>query len=191
MEREELINSCSEKQTPTWQQPKPAAPGFRAESTDRRLAEQTNPFVSANWKQGLTLYECCKIGLMAVTVMHLRMLSTVGIVASMSLCASVATRGLTDEQLTNQPLPQSRRRFFDPLIRVHLRVLLFTLGFYHISVKGKAADRKQAPIVICNHVCPAEPLYLMYHFLGGPVAEVSNLNYPLLGPILKYSSDHC
>ena len=45
----------------------------------------------------------------------------------------------------------SRRRLQQATLPYLVRLNLFALGFHYIPISGKAAPRKEAPIVVCNH----------------------------------------
>ena len=45
----------------------------------------------------------------------------------------------------------SRRRLQQATLPYLVRLNLFALGFQYIPITGKAAPRKEAPIVVCNH----------------------------------------
>ena len=102
-------------------------------------------------------------------------------------CHRVHTQHLYECILPNTHTHTHTHTHTPPLaVKLHLRSLLFTMGFYHIKTKGRRATAKEAPIVLCNHVCFVEPVILLMYFLAGPVGAIENLRNPIIGPILQY-----
>jgi len=65
------------------------------------------------------------------------------------------------------------------------RISLFALGFQYINVKGKKATRREAPIIIANHVSFMEAGYFFgFHSSIGLIkAEAGEM--PVIGTIMK------
>lgn len=53
------------------------------------------------------------------------------------------------------------------------------------QVKGKCADKVEAPIIVSNHVSPFEPLYLVGKTMATPVQRVEDSRIPIVGTIQK------
>ncbi|KAJ7524056.1 hypothetical protein O6H91_18G075400 [Diphasiastrum complanatum] len=83
-----------------------------------------------------------------------------------------------------KPFPRWRRQLFWP-VRLLARLLLFCLGFQWISIKGRPVSRDQAPILICNHVTFADPVFIFYQHLPVIVTAQENLSLPIVGAILR------
>jgi 1-acyl-sn-glycerol-3-phosphate acyltransferase len=65
------------------------------------------------------------------------------------------------------------------------RGLLFAVGVVWISVKGKRAKAKDAPLLISNHVCFMDPIFLVSQTGASPVSAAGNMNLPLFGNLTK------
>ncbi|CAN0462752.1 unnamed protein product, partial [Discosporangium mesarthrocarpum] len=52
-------------------------------------------------------------------------------------------------------------------------------------VKGKCAEKTEAPIIVSNHVSPFEPFYLVSRTMATPVQRIEDSRVPILGTIQK------
>ncbi|XP_024530599.1 lysophospholipid acyltransferase LPEAT2 [Selaginella moellendorffii] len=87
-------------------------------------------------------------------------------------------------EVLNAPLPLWRRKLLWP-VRYLARCLLFFCGYHWIGVKGKPARKRDAPVLVCNHVTFVDPVYIFYKHLPVIVTAEENLNYPFMGTIIS------
>jgi lysophosphatidylcholine acyltransferase/lyso-PAF acetyltransferase len=66
-----------------------------------------------------------------------------------------------------------------------MRILLLVMGFVYVPTRGRPAGTAEAPVIVSNHVCFLEPIYLLSVFGAMPVGEQSNLKAPVIGPIIR------
>lgn len=56
-----------------------------------------------------------------------------------------------------------------------VRAQLWTGGFYWIETKGTIASREQAPILVGNHTCFMDPVYLFSN-IAAPAVRIESKN---------------
>lgn len=76
------------------------------------------------------------------------------------------------------------RRFLLWPARLGARVVMFTMGYYYISVKGRPAHRSVAPIIVSNHVGFIDPIFVFYRHLPVLVAAKENVEMLVVGMFL-------
>ncbi|KAJ7532570.1 hypothetical protein O6H91_13G010000 [Diphasiastrum complanatum] len=139
-----------------------------------------NPFRSD--RQSLHgVYEVVKTILM-LPVFVVRILMMVLCLLLGYVFTKLALLGAKD--VLKKPFPKWRRQLFWP-VRLLARSLLFSCGFQWISIKGRPVARDQAPILVCNHVTFADPVFIFYQHLPVIVTAQENLGLPIVGAILR------
>lgn len=94
--------------------------------------------------------------------------------------ASLAVLG----HVRGTPLSPFRRFIVQLLVRPGFRVILFAFGFIFINEKGKPASKKDANLIVANHVSgPWEAMYIIWRANSLIVAEQSNVKSFLMRPI--------
>jgi lysophosphatidylcholine acyltransferase / lyso-PAF acetyltransferase len=138
-----------------------------------------NPFV--NRTRVLPFEQKFKLVVLGVLLMPIRAVFATLIVV---LCATLATIGTLGMQKSDydKPLESWRVVVLYPL-RPLMRLFLFALGIW-LEVHGKPAPRSVAPIVVSNHRCFVEPIFLIAVLGGTPVSAIENARIPLVGPIV-------
>lgn len=105
----------------------------------------------------------------------------IGLIAVFSNLASMF---LTPEDLERDPLSTVRRAVRSPIWYL-MRFQLFLLGYHWIDIKGRAAPRKEAPVLIANHTSFVDPLYMATFHAAAPVSRAENASMPVIGGIIK------
>eukprot|EP00929_Paragymnodinium_shiwhaense_P109897 TRINITY_DN7649_c0_g1_i2.p1 TRINITY_DN7649_c0_g1~~TRINITY_DN7649_c0_g1_i2.p1 ORF type:complete len:541 (+),score=143.03 TRINITY_DN7649_c0_g1_i2:114-1736(+) len=142
----------------------------------------TNPFVNRTLPAGPL--RRAKNTFVAAVVFPLRLaLMACTLSVAVGLC-KVATLGLTKEDydiVEGKPLAWWRTAIVS-LIGPMARIQLFCLGFVSIKVKGKCAPKKEASIIVANHVSGlVEGVYFWQH---AKLAETAYLQNPILKAIM-------
>lgn len=75
------------------------------------------------------------------------------------------------------------RRGFQFIARLHIRLALFSLGYLWVCVKGKPAPRKEAPILVCNHMSMCDVMFLLYYSGGTFVGKHELSKMPIVGTV--------
>lgn len=105
----------------------------------------------------------------------------IGLIAVFSNLASMF---LTPDDLERDPLSAVRRAVRSPIWYL-MRFQLFLLGYHWIDIKGRAAPRKEAPVLIANHTSFVDPLYMATFHAAAPVSRAENATMPVIGGIIK------
>jgi len=146
-------------------------------------SDAINPFVPSTYGRRLTPYTVAKRVLVGVTLFPFRLVLYVCCLTLMYLICLVATVGLRDADYA-RPLTPWRQKLLG-VVRLLLRPCLFALGYVWISVRGKPASPSEAPIVVANHVTFVDPAFLAFKSGGCFVASTENVNFPMVGFIVK------
>lgn len=77
------------------------------------------------------------------------------------------------------------RRFMLWTVRLGARALMFIMGYYYISVKGKPAHRSVAPILVSNHIGFVDPIFVFFRHLPVLVSAKENVEMPIVGMFLQ------
>lgn len=139
---------------------------------------RVNPFHEpSNWSciQILKSFILLPVFLLRVTAMIILMVFGY-------LFLKLALIGVTDPLF--KPLSPWRRFLLWP-VRLGARAVMFTMGFYWISVTGKPAHRSVAPIIVSNHIGFLDPVYVFYRHLPVIVAGKENVEMPFIGMFLR------
>lgn len=83
-----------------------------------------------------------------------------------------------------KPFPPWRRTLLWP-VRLCARGVLLACGFNWIKVKGKAAPRDIAPILVSNHCTFVDPVFYFFAHLPMFVIAKENFDIPLAGKIMR------
>ena len=145
----------------------------------RIAAPDVNPFINHTWGK-LPFGQYVKIAIATVTLVPLRVIATLIIVLAAVLCASLGTACLQKGDF-DRPLSLWRRAVLSP-IRPLLRLELAVLGVW-VTVHGRPAPKTQAPIVVSNHVCLLDPLFLVATLGACPVSAAENLRFPVVSQV--------
>jgi 1-acyl-sn-glycerol-3-phosphate acyltransferase len=85
---------------------------------------------------------------------------------------------------TAPPFAKWRIAFAYP-VKICGRILLFCVGVAWISVKGKRASSKEAPLIIGNHRCFMDPIFIVSQTFASPVSAAENMKLPCFGALTK------
>lgn len=100
----------------------------------------------------------------------------------MWLFASVSILGHTH----GTPLSPLRRLLVRLLVRPGFRIILFSFGFIYISEQGKPASKKEANVIVANHISgPWEAMFVIWRANSLIVAEQSNVKSFFMRPIFE------
>eukprot|EP00403_Amphidinium_massartii_P041763 CAMPEP_0178443840 /NCGR_PEP_ID=MMETSP0689_2-20121128/39135_1 /TAXON_ID=160604 /ORGANISM="Amphidinium massartii, Strain CS-259" /LENGTH=539 /DNA_ID=CAMNT_0020067925 /DNA_START=36 /DNA_END=1652 /DNA_ORIENTATION=+ len=150
--------------------------------------KEVNPFVNRTAAKPLSRLERCKLVTVAIVLLPLRILAVVCILLLGFAVAQITSIGLPKEHfhaLHGKPLSGWRLAVFE-IILTGRYLLLWSFGFMGITVKGRPASRKEAPIIVANHVSGLiEGMYLLR---CATMAEAHYISNPVLGPIMKGTS---
>ena len=138
-----------------------------------------NPFI--NRTRVLPQAQQLKLVLMGLTLFPLRAILVFALILFAALISAIGTAGLRPADY-DKPLAGWRQTILAPL-RPTMRLLLVVMGVW-ITVRGQASPKSVAPIVVCNHRCFLEPIFLMAALGGCAVSAIENARYPLVGPVL-------
>eukprot|EP00897_Mesotaenium_endlicherianum_P002242 jgi/Mesen1/2045/ME000149S01037 len=83
-----------------------------------------------------------------------------------------------------KPFPAWRRAMLWP-VRLCARNILFCCGYHYIKVKGKAAERQVAPVIVSNHVTFVDPVFIFFAHLPMIVTAKENLAIPVAGVVMQ------
>ena len=134
-----------------------------------------NPFT--NETKYLPALQRVKIAIMTWTVFPIRAVISLVLLILFVSYGNLAAIGLPAGAGLTKPISSFRRALLFPA-RLLLRSLLFAWGFHWIKVKGKRASAKEAPVIVPNHVCFIEPLYLVYANLPMSVGARATMMFP-------------
>eukprot|EP00750_Incisomonas_marina_P027935 INCI6288.1.p1 GENE.INCI6288.1~~INCI6288.1.p1 ORF type:complete len:626 (+),score=124.89 INCI6288.1:101-1978(+) len=137
-----------------------------------------NSLTNETW--ALTVLQRVKISCTAVTLLPFRIILFVLALVLAVVFSLLATVGLSQKSLSNEPL-SSARLFLRKPVGWCFRVVLFSLGFVWIRYRGKMAPTSDAPVKVgAPHMSMIEPVAFMCVNLGMFVAEASNFQF---GPL--------
>jgi len=137
-----------------------------------------NPFI---YDSPLTLYETIKRALGALILLPLRVTLLMPALVFTYLFAKLSIAGLSSSE--DVPMAAWRRVLFLYPCRLMVRYIMFVMGFYHISIKGEPATRRQAPVVVANHVSFVDPFFLFITYLPAFVAKKEVTSLPVVGTV--------
>jgi lysophosphatidylcholine acyltransferase / lyso-PAF acetyltransferase len=138
-----------------------------------------NPFI--NRTRVLPFDQQVKLVVVGILVFPFRAILATLIVVLCATIAAVGTLGMKREDY-DKPLVAWRAAVLWPL-RPLMRAYLFALGVW-VTVHGRPAPRSVAPIVVANHRCFLEPIYLIAMLGGTPVSAIENSRIPLVGSVV-------
>ena len=172
-----------------WKRGEQGKEGTEARGTPREDREMrgatVNPFV--NRTRRWTTYEVCKACVVGPTLFPIRVvLVLLGLLLAWTF-AHVSLIGWTsqpEDEAAREPLPGWRRALQLP-IRLGVRLVLFGLGYHYIKEIGRPASRRDAPIVVCNHITFVEPCFFFFRLFPTSVASTANLVIPVVGTIMR------
>jgi 1-acyl-sn-glycerol-3-phosphate acyltransferase len=103
------------------------------------------------------------------------------LVVCATLVSVLGTLGMRPAEY-DSPLPFWRAYLLAPL-RPLMRAALLVSGIW-VTVRGHPAPKAAAPILVCNHRCFLEPMFLIATLGGSAVAAAENAGRPLVGSVL-------
>ncbi|XP_067132362.1 lysophosphatidylcholine acyltransferase isoform X2 [Centruroides vittatus] len=148
-------------------------------------AEILNPFIH---KLELTTYDKIKVVVMTVTVLPIRLLLMLILLSSAWFLAVVGLFGISKEDMKSKPMSGWRRYYLKPFICSVLRLMFLLGGWHWITIKGKQASAKEAPIItLAPHSSVFDVLPVI--LLGGPsvVAKAETEQTPFFGKLINYT----
>ena len=140
----------------------------------------TTKFKKQKWKT---------IAINTFTLFPIRFLAVGSIMITAALYAQIPMFLYRETKLSNgdvAPLSKWRQILITPTGWMY-RALLFACGFHWIKVTGKPASRKQAPIMVSNHVNMFETMYLAATHIPMSVAKAELKSIPLFRTMLQCS----
>lgn len=143
-----------------------------------------NPFVH---KLELNIYDKLKVAVMTVTIFPIRIALIFFFLVVSWILACVGLVGLTEEDLRQKPM-LGWRRDLKQIISWTMRALFVAGGFNWISVKGKQASAKDAPVIaLAPHSSYFDALPIV--FMGSPsiVAKGEAERTPFFGKLINYT----
>lgn len=173
--------------------PSPAAVDGQQQQPE--ATSTVNPFI---YDSPLTLYEKVKLTFGALVLLPIRVTLLVPALFLTYLLAKLSVVGLprpvcerivdgrTEVVVDNNaagPIPAWRRVAFLNPCRLLVRYIMFLMGFHSISIKGTPASKREAPIVVANHVSFVDPFYLFIAYLPAFVAKKDVENLPVVGTV--------
>mmetsp|Transcript_23659 Transcript_23659/g.49280 ORF Transcript_23659/g.49280 Transcript_23659/m.49280 type:complete len:580 (+) Transcript_23659:199-1938(+) len=152
---------------------------------DKNPVVETNCFINDAWAfpRSTHLMYC----FLAPITIPIRLGALIPALVVGCSCAWAATLGLDVKKIIDgeaEPMAGWRRLFNIPITFCG-RVLLFSVGVVWISVKGKPASSKDAPMIIANHRCFMDPIFIVSQTGACPVSASSNMRLPLFGNLIK------
>ncbi|KAA0177380.1 hypothetical protein FNF27_01158 [Cafeteria roenbergensis] len=141
-----------------------------------------NPFI--NQTPPLSGIRACTLGITGLTLLPVRLSLSVVNIGLIAVFSNLASMFLTPEDLERDPLSTVRRAVRSPIWYL-MRFQLFLLGYHWIDIKGRAAPRKEAPVLIANHTSFVDPLYMATFHAAAPVSRAENATMPVIGGIIK------
>ncbi|KAG1659591.1 Lysophosphatidylcholine acyltransferase [Nymphon striatum] len=146
--------------------------------------EIINPFIH---RIEFTPLERIKVAILSVTAAPIRALALFVTLTATWMIAVGGLIGRYDEDLRKKPLSKLHRGFLKPILCQMLRLMFMFGGWHWITVKGKRASSKEAPILA---IAPHSSFFdaIVMSFLGAPsiVAKAEIDNTPFFGTITKY-----
>jgi len=146
-----------------------------------------NPFAMLDGDKGgppMSYYEWFKIIVTGPFVVALRAALLVPTFFLVWAAAKVAVAGaaVSSERRALPPLAAWRRY---PLLvcRAMVRVALFIMGYYWIKLKRPPGPWKEAPVIVCNHVCVMDSLIVTWLYGVSPVGIEDTLHTPIFGAV--------
>lgn len=118
-----------------------------------RENEHPNPFVSSSLERPPpSRFDKLKLAAASCTLIPIRVVIFGLLLLLAWFVALVGLLGAPSTGMTaTRPLGPIRRLLLSP-IRPIFRAMLFTLGYYTLSQKGRPAPRDKSRIVVCNHI---------------------------------------
>jgi len=85
---------------------------------------------------------------------------------------------------THNKKPFSKfRRFLQWPISIFARIMLFSLGFWWISEKGRQVSRAEAPIILSNHITFVDAIYFLFACRPMGVGKKEMAKIPVAGTL--------
>lgn len=97
------------------------------------------------------------------------------------ICA-LATCGYKESDY-NRPMSGWRAWILTPLPLIG-RIVFLVMGYYYITINGKCAKKREAPIIVANHVTFIEAMLLASRHLGMFVSRKENADLPFVSYLL-------
>lgn len=137
-----------------------------------------NPFVGS-WQKTEGVYNKIK----TVILFPLALIRFIFAVMALLMCAGWCRLALIGIKAPEDIGWFRRNVVINPAVSFFCRLLLFILGFYWISVKGKRDPR--ARVMICNHTTMIDVVVLLYIVAPSFLSKASVLQVPLIGTICE------
>ncbi|XP_046993402.1 lysophosphatidylcholine acyltransferase isoform X1 [Schistocerca americana] len=144
-----------------------------------------NPFVHR--LELSTTYDKIKTGVLTVAVLPFRVAAIMVLLVLAWLLACVGLLGLSEDDLRSRPMTGWRRNARAVICCV-MRGLFLCGGFHWVTVKGKQATAKEAPVLaLAPHSSYFDALPVVY--LGAPsiVAKGETGHLPFFGKLINYT----
>lgn len=146
--------------------------------------EGLNPFVH---NLELNICDKIKVALFTVAVLPLRMLVVLLLLVLAWMIGFIGLLGQNESDLKSKPMT-GWRRDLKPIICLVLRAMFVAAGFHWITVKGKQATAREAPVLALS---PHSSLFdaLPIIFMGAPsiVAKAEAEQTPFFGKLINYT----
>jgi len=147
------------------------------------MSDPKNPFVHVLSLSYIQIFKICVLG---VTLLPLRLLICLICLTLSTSLAVVGLKGLEKGDIDKRPFVGWRLAFRNAICYI-LRFMFFCCGF-NVTVKGKQADPKDAPILA---VAPHSTFFdsLAVCVMGAPsvVAKAETSSIPFWGSLIKYT----
>ncbi|XP_077982422.1 lysophosphatidylcholine acyltransferase 2-like [Glandiceps talaboti] len=140
-----------------------------------------NPFVH---KLELTTVDKIRIALCTVTLFPVRLIGILIFVVIAWIFALIALTGIKDEE---KPFSGWRRWVRAVPYFYSVRASLFAAGFHWLSIKGKQASSREAPLaVIAPHSSFVDPLAVLFAFnIPTGVGRIESAYTPFFGTLVR------
>ena len=143
-----------------------------------KVKEQTiNPFINTTW--WIDTHERIRLSIAVGFLLPFRAALMFACFVCAFTVATIATWGLTTEEMRTVPLSPLRRLLLTP-IQWLCRIALLSMGYVYIDTQGKM---EYAPIVVANHVGFVEPLYLTSRYMASPIGAAETLAIPIVSKL--------
>ena len=128
--------------------------------------------------QSESIWRWVELGTLGIILAPLRMLLIVILLTVCCILCSLATCGYKESDY-NRPMACWRTIFLKPL-PLFGRLIFLIMGYYHIPTSGHCASKREAPIIVANHVSFIEAMLLASRHLPMFVSRKENADLPFV-----------
>jgi len=140
--------------------------------------ENVNPFINTTLDLGII--QKAKLVVFGIVLGLPRLILMLFILIWMYFFSVLVTLG------HDETFPMSKwRKFCQHPIYYGLRIQLFLFGFIWVKVKGRPVGKHIAPIMVSNHICPFEPIFLLYYTKASVLQRSEDSKVPIIGRVQK------